>query len=311
MENNTETAGGKPECFILMPISEPEGYKPGHFSRVYDQIFKVACEKAGYRPIRADDVKQTNLIHLDMLQKLLEAPMAICDLSTRNPNALFELGIRQAFDKPVVLVQEIGTESIFDIAPLRYTEYRNSLFYDEVLEDQERIAKSITETEREFKTGQGVNSIVKLLALTKSAGLPDVKEAGNDPLLQIVRAELAQLRREVRDTLRMSEMSGIERHMLTKGGSPNDMRLGLKGLASQLESGKHLLQNLVDGRTEDVADYEKALFMMIRDIEDRFFKLERMGINEAGKNLQELYEKASIDRGDLINDYESYLLNKE
>ncbi|MGN6898239.1 hypothetical protein ACTHT1_12455, partial [Neisseria sp. P0015.S002] len=78
-----------------------------------------ACEKSGFRACRADDVKATNLIQLDILKKLIEAPIAICDLSTRNPNVLFELGIRQAFDKPVVLIQEIGTPPIFDITGLR------------------------------------------------------------------------------------------------------------------------------------------------------------------------------------------------
>lgn len=201
----------KPTCFILMPISDPESYKPGHFKRVYEQIFKPACEKAGYKPVRADDVKQTNLIHLDMLQKILEAPMALCDLSTRNPNAMFELGIRQAFDKPVVLVQEIGTKSIFDIAPLRYTEYRNDLFYEEVIQDQENIAKAIKETEKEFTSGQGVNSIVKLLSLTKSATLPDTQDINKDPLLQVIMAEIKSLRKDFSDIGRLTINNRTER----------------------------------------------------------------------------------------------------
>lgn len=195
----------KPECFILMPISDQDGYKTGHFKRVYEQILQPACVKAGYTPIRADDVKQTNLIHLDILQRLLDAPMALCDLSTRNPNALFELGIRQAFDKPVVLVQEVGTKSIFDIAPIRYTEYRNDLYYEEVLQDQENIANAIKETEKEFKSGQGINSIVKLLSLTKSASLPESLEQNKDPLLQIIRAEIDELKKEIRGKILVKE----------------------------------------------------------------------------------------------------------
>ena len=93
----------KPVCFVLMPISDPEGYGPGHFRHVYEDIFAPACEKAGFKAVRADDVSETNLIHLDILQKLIESPMAICDLSGRNANALFELGLRESFDKPVVL----------------------------------------------------------------------------------------------------------------------------------------------------------------------------------------------------------------
>ena len=124
-----------------MPISDQEGYEKGQFTKVYEDIFKPACISSGYDPIRADEVKQTNLIHLDILQKLIASPMAICDLSSRNPNVLFELGLRQAFDKPTVLVQEVGTPKIFDIAPLRYTEYRKELRYREVLEDQKVLLR--------------------------------------------------------------------------------------------------------------------------------------------------------------------------
>lgn len=134
------------DCFIIMPIADQDGYKEGHFKRVYEDIFAPACRAAGYRPVRADDVAQTNLIHLDILQKLLESPMAICDLSTRNPNVLFELGLRQAFDKPTILVQEVGTPQIFDINLFRYTQYRRGLDYRDVLADQKSIQKVLEDT---------------------------------------------------------------------------------------------------------------------------------------------------------------------
>lgn len=189
----------KPACFVLMPISDPEGYEKGHFKRVYEDVFKPACDAAGYKAVRADDVRQANMIHLDILQKLIESPMALCDLSGRNPNALFELGLRQAFDKPVVLVQEVGTPQIFDIAPLRYVEYRKQLQYREVLEDQESIAASIKATQEAFQAGTGVNSIVKLLSLTRPASLTSITDADKDSaLLQVIMAELGNLRTDFR-----------------------------------------------------------------------------------------------------------------
>src|ERR1044072_932362 len=203
--NDSSKPKSKPECFIIMPISDPDGYSTGHFKHVFDDIFAPACVKAGFEPIRADQVRQTNLIHLDVLQKLVESPMALCDLSSRNPNVLFELGLRQAFDKPVALVREIGTADIFDIAPLRYTEYRREQIYHEVLEDQEAIATSITATIEAFKNGQGINSIVKLLSLTKPATLVEVQEADKDPVLHIIRAELSELRSEIRSALQDSQ----------------------------------------------------------------------------------------------------------
>jgi hypothetical protein len=185
------------DCFIIMPIADCDDYPKGHFKHVYDDLIRPACKEAGYNPIRADDVVETNLIHLDILKKLIDSPMAICDLSTRNPNVLFELGIRQAFDKPVVLIQEKGTPKIFDIAPLRYVEYRKERVYHEVIEDQAKITGSLKATRTASGDGSGVNSIVKLLSLT-SATIREVSPDEANPMLQYIRAEISELRHEFR-----------------------------------------------------------------------------------------------------------------
>jgi hypothetical protein len=151
---------------------------------------------------RADDVLETNLIQLDLLRRLLEAPMALCDLSSRNPNVLFELGLRQAFDKPVAIVQEEGTPRIFDISPLRFSVYRKARIYNEVLADQEAIAEAILATRKAASDPKSVNSLVRLLGLTEPASLADLKDSEHDPAFQLVRAELADLRREIRTALR-------------------------------------------------------------------------------------------------------------
>jgi len=182
------------DCFIIMPIAEAEGYPNGHFKHVYDNIISPACELAGFKPVRADEVKQTNLIHLDILKQLIEAPIAICDLSNRNPNVLFELGIRQAFDKPVVLIQETGTPKIFDIAPLRYLEYCKEMKYHDVLSIQKELKDSIEATfEADGKQGN-VNSIVKLLALNSPAQLPDIEHNRELLSLDVMHAEMRQMK---------------------------------------------------------------------------------------------------------------------
>jgi len=197
-----ELASDKTDCFVVMPITDPEGYDPGHFQHIFDDIFVPACDAAGYIAVRADQIKETNLIHLDVLQRLLDSRMVLCDLSSRNPNVLFELGLRQAFDMPVVLVQEAGTPKIFDIAPLRFTEYRRARVYHEVIEDQRKLAAALVATREAFEKGSGINSIVKILSLTKPAALPDVQETNRDPAFQIIRAELNDLRNEMRTMLR-------------------------------------------------------------------------------------------------------------
>lgn len=206
------TTGDKTkECFVVMPISDSDGYETGHFQHVYNDIIMPACEMSGFKPVRADEVKQTNLIHLDILQKLIDSPMCICDLSSRNPNVLFELALRQAFDKPVALIQEVGTKPIFDISPLRYTEYRKERIYHEVLEDQKKIAESAKETFDAYEKGKGINSIVKLLSLAQPAKLVETGEMDRQSDIQaLILSEMEQMRGEFRSAMRSLQENRLE-----------------------------------------------------------------------------------------------------
>lgn len=192
----TESEPNK-DCFIIMPISDPPGYENGHFKKVYDDIFKPACTEAGFNPIRADDIAEAGMIHIDILQRLLHSNMAICDLSSHNPNVLFELGIRQAFDMPTILVQEEGTKQIFDIAPLKYCTYRKNHLYREVLDDQEKLKEFLTKTSKAYNNGEIVNSIVKLLGINKAVLSED---SSNDSSIayKYLLSEISQLKNEFR-----------------------------------------------------------------------------------------------------------------
>ncbi len=151
------------ECFVVMPISDTAGYAIGHFNRVYEFVIIPACEKAGYRPFRADQASKTNHIVIDILRRLIKAEMVLCDLSSRNPNVLYELGIRQAFNKPVVLIKDDITDRIFDIQGLRYSEYDSTLRVDSTQSAISQIAKAIEETRD--SQHDDVNSLIQLLEI--------------------------------------------------------------------------------------------------------------------------------------------------
>ena len=227
------------KCFVIMPISDPEGYDKGHFKRVYEDILKISIQNAGYCPVRADDILQTNFIHLDILQKLVHSPMAICDLSSRNPNVLFELGLRQAFDMPTVLVQEFGTPKIFDIAPMRITDYRKGLIYREVLEDQKTIESAIIATKEATDKGDGINSLINLLSLSNPAKLKEVGENNTAQMLQVVMAEMNNLRNDFgRSLSRFDErLDSSAREREVSSFEFDRARIELQDLKQLIESG--------------------------------------------------------------------------
>jgi hypothetical protein len=167
-------------CFVIMPISDVDGYEPNHFKRVYDHIIKPACKGAGYVPIRADDVQATNYIVIDILKKIISAEMVICDLSSRNPNVLYELGIRQAFNLPVTLIKDSRTQRVFDIQGLRDIEYDESLRIDTVENAKTLLESTLKNTSKLAK--EDVNSIIQLLGITP-ANLPSVEISNDTSLL--------------------------------------------------------------------------------------------------------------------------------
>ncbi|WP_269849509.1 ParB N-terminal domain-containing protein [Methanosarcina horonobensis] len=131
------------ECFVIMPITDRSPYEEGHFKIVYDHLIKPACALAGFAPIRSDEIKNTNFIVKDILTRLLNSPMAICDLSGQNPNVLFELGIRQSFNKPVTIIKDLITPRIFDIDGLRCLDYNESLRVDQINSSIKLIADTL------------------------------------------------------------------------------------------------------------------------------------------------------------------------
>lgn len=213
--------------------------------------------------------------------------MAICDLSSRNPNVLFELGLRQAFDKPTVLVQEIGTPKIFDIAPLRYTEYRKELRYRDVLEDQSFISQALQATRDATGKGEGVNSIVSILSLARPATLKEVSEGDSSGLLQLVRAEMSEMRSDFRRAMftmeratrpaMMSEERQFsprrireardyirEAEMLIEKEAPCEITIEIVGKAQRT------LARLLDSEVPTSAREEiKHMFMMCEELERR------------------------------------------
>lgn len=211
-------------CFVIMPISDVDGYPKGHFDRVYKHIIEPACRLVGYEPIRADETSKTNVIIEDILKNILACDMAICDLSARNPNVFYELGFRQAFNKKTVLMKDEKTDRPFDISAIRSFEYQSSLRIDLVNEAIEKLAKALTETET--MSEEETNSLLKLLAIDSPAKLPQSLKISDDSslILQAIRNLGDDMQRFIRKS---RHQSPIVKPNLHNKILPNGDRVGI------------------------------------------------------------------------------------
>lgn len=92
--------------------------------KTYKNIIKPAVEKAGLQCVRADEIQDSGLIDKSMYALLMHADLVVADISTYNPNAIYELGIRHAV-RPysTIIIKEQEGAIPFDINHNRIFHY--------------------------------------------------------------------------------------------------------------------------------------------------------------------------------------------
>lgn len=105
-------------CFVMMPFAEPLG---GY----YNVIYEPAIKKAGLTAVRADtDIFGTGKIIDQIWAGINRAKVLVAELTGRNPNVLYELGLAHALRKPVVLISSNEDDVPFDVRHVRVIYYQ-------------------------------------------------------------------------------------------------------------------------------------------------------------------------------------------
>lgn len=104
-------------CFVLMPFSND-------FKNQWDMAFEPAIKNVGLTPFRGDALSfGTNMIMRDVTKYIYEAITIIADISGRNPNVMYELGLAHAAKKDVIMLIQENEDIPFDLTHIRYLKY--------------------------------------------------------------------------------------------------------------------------------------------------------------------------------------------
>ncbi len=112
-----EKKGKGKNCFVLMPFS-------GDFDDIYSDHIKSIVEYFGLECNRADEIYSIKPIIDDIINSIEESDIIIADLTKRNPNVFYELGIAHAIEKPVILISQSTEDIPFDVKHRRCILYR-------------------------------------------------------------------------------------------------------------------------------------------------------------------------------------------
>ena len=146
----------KKTCFVVMGFGKKMDYENSRevdLDRIYKQVVKglFDSELHDYELIRADEIAGSALIDVSMYKLLMCADLVIADITTLNPNALYELGVRHAL-KPystIIMVEE-KCKIPFDLSHSRcltYKEVGEKLDEHEAKEIKENLKRFITACE--------------------------------------------------------------------------------------------------------------------------------------------------------------------
>jgi hypothetical protein len=110
-------------CFVIMPIGDQlaDRNKFDIWLEIYEDIIVPAVTKAdpSIRCIRADELKITGSIIRDIVSYLFDSELVIADLTDKNPNVFYELGVRDAVGKPSILIAQHIEDIPFDLRSYR------------------------------------------------------------------------------------------------------------------------------------------------------------------------------------------------
>ncbi len=150
----------KRQCFVIMPFSKTKSCRAEDWKEIFENAIKPAVEGAGLNfECKRSDSLAGNIIE-DIIDHLNRAELVIADLTDRNPNVFYELGVRHALRRGTILISQKIAHVPFDLQPYAIQEYRWK-----TKEEKEELARRIREVmaELEVKPERGASPVLKYL----------------------------------------------------------------------------------------------------------------------------------------------------
>ena len=144
----------KKTCFVIIGYGPKTDYQTGReldLDKTFEYIIRPAFEELGYLCYRASDLSHTGVIDLPMYDSILKADFVLADITTLNPNVLYELGIRHAVRKnTTIIISEHALTYPFDLSHILIEKYEHlgkAIDYAEVLRFKDLLQKKIRHLE--------------------------------------------------------------------------------------------------------------------------------------------------------------------
>jgi len=134
-------------CFVIIGYDTKTDHNTGrllNLENTYKSIIKPVFDDLGIKCFRAKDITHSGPIDTKMYEWILKANIVLADLSTLNPNVLYELGVRHAL-KPytTIVISENKLTYPFDLNHIVIHPIYEHLGQDIGVQEADRFKKEL------------------------------------------------------------------------------------------------------------------------------------------------------------------------
>lgn len=206
-------------CGLVMPISAMEGCSAEHWVEVKNIICDAVGGVEGYNFVsklvsEQDDV---GVIQKRIVQNIYTSDVVVCDVSCKNANVMFELGMRLAFDKPTILIKDDKTDFSFDTGVIEHLVYPRDLRFSRIVTFKKALADKVAATYQAAKNDPNHSTFLKNFGSFKVASVDQTVGTTDQVMLEMMQdlaREVGRIGRRVaaREPL-SSSFLGSEEHL--------------------------------------------------------------------------------------------------
>lgn len=165
-------------CFIITPIGGERSDVRDALDGLLNNVLTPVLLDAGFEEkdiTVAHQMKDSGSINTQLITRIIEDELCIVNLTGLNPNVMYELAIRHAVGKPVVIIAENGTKLPFDIIDQR------TIFYSDTMLGAVHLKEALSAMiESIFSSSDNIidNPIIKIIR--DNAILDKIKSDGRE-----------------------------------------------------------------------------------------------------------------------------------
>jgi hypothetical protein len=189
-------------CGLIMPISALDGCSAEHWAEVKSIITETVESIADpvFSVKLVSDGDAVGIIQKRIVQNVYASDIVVCDVSGKNPNVMFELGMRLAFDKPTVIVKDDRTDYSFDTGVIEHVPYPRDLRFTKIIDFKKLLAEKVENTHRIAAANPDHSTFLKSFGKFQVATLAETEVSPDKivfGMLEELQSDIRRLRMQI------------------------------------------------------------------------------------------------------------------